>query len=428
MLVAQNGNASKREVPDYDGRGGRPTRPGDVLLWGPRVVLFPLYVVSEFVVRRPLGWLISSAERAQVPAALYNFFTFGPDHNAGIIPVAFLDFGFQPSVGIYSFWDNAGFKGHGLRLHASTGGADWLAGSFTERFRLAEARHLTLKVGAIRRPDYAFYGVGPRTAEDALSRYGADRFEARAVIDARFLGIARVEGGFGFRSMVFTEGDYLGDPTVEERAESGIFPLPDGYERGYQAGFSRLKLTLDSRGAAARSRSGARVELDAEQGTDLEHSRPSSWLRYGAALGGFVDLHDSGRVVSLSLATEFSDPLGSEAAPFTELPTLGGPALMPGFREGRLRGRSAAVATLRYTWPIWIWLDGTLQGAVGNVFGNKLEGLDPGLLRLSAALGIESHGSPDSALQILVGFGTETFDDGARVDSIRLTLGARGGL
>jgi hypothetical protein len=428
QLAAQTSAAKKRELPDYDGKGGKPTTPGEVLLWGPRVVFFPFYVVSEFVLRRPLGWVVSSAERAKLPIKLYNFFTFGPDRNAGIVPVAFIDFGFQPSVGVYSFWDDAGFKGHDLRLHASTGGEDWLAVSFTERVRLAEARHLTLKVGAIRRPDYAFYGEGPQTPEEALSRYGADRFEARAMIDARFLNFARVEGTIGFRSMEFRDGDFGGDPTIEERAQAGTYPLPDGYERGYQAGFSRLKLFLDSRGPEARSHSGGRLEIDAEQGTDLAHSRPSSWLRYGAALGGFVDFGDSGRVASLSLATQFSDPLGSEPVPFTELPVLGGPGLMPGFREGRLRGRSAAVATLRYVWPIWFWLDGSLQTAVGNVFGEKLEGLEPGLLRLSAALGIESHGSRDSALQLLIGFGTETFDDGARVDSIRLTVGARGGL
>lgn len=419
----------KRPLPDYDGKGGKPTTPGQVLLWVPRVVLSPLYFTSEFIVRRPLGWLISSAERAGVPAALYNFFTFGPDHKAGFAPVVFLDFGFQPSFGIYVFWDDAGFDGHDLRLHASTGGADWLAASFTERFRLAEDTHLTLNVGAIRRPDYAFYGFGPSTVEDDLSRYGGDRFEARAVTDATLFGSSRLEAGVGFRSMAFAPGNFGDAPNLEERAASGKFPLPDGYTAGYDAGFSRLKLSLDTRGAEAVSRSGARLELDVEQGSDLQHrSSPQSWVRYGAAAGAFADLGAGGRVLSLSVATQFADPLASGPVPFTELPTLGGPGLMPGFREGRLRDRSAAVATLRYSWPIWMWLDGSLQGAVGNVFGRHLDGFDASLLRLSAAVGIESHSSPDSVLQLLFGLGSETFDDGARVDSIRLTVGARGGL
>ncbi|HWA72577.1 MAG TPA: hypothetical protein VG937_09590 [Polyangiaceae bacterium] len=432
LATLSSGSASateKRTLPDYDGRGGKPTTPGDVLLWGPRVVFFPLYVTSEFVLRRPLGFLISNAERAKIPAALYDFFAFGPDHKAGIVPVAFIDFGFRPSVGIYGFWDDAGFKGHGLRLHASTGGSDWLAGSFTERFTFANSQQVTFNVGAIRRPDYAYYGPGPTTVEDDLSRYSADRFEARAVAESRLFGSSRIEGGFGYRGMSFSPGKFGGNPTLEDREAEGLFPLPDGYERGYRAGFSRLKLSLDTRGVDAISRSGLRLELEAEQGSDLQRqSEPQSWLRYSAALGAFVDLGDSGRVMSLSVATLFADPLASGPVPFTELPTLGGPGLMPGFREGRLRDRSGAVATLRYTWPIWIWLDGSLQGAVGNVFGRRLDGFDPSLLRFSTAVGIESHSSPDSVLQLLFGVGSETFESGARVDSIRLTVGARGGL
>lgn len=421
--------SEKRKLPDYDGRGGKPTTPGDVLLWVPRVALFPLYVTSEFVVRRPLGFLISSAERAKLPALLYDFFAFGPDHSAGIVPVAFLDFGFQPSVGIYSFWDDAGFKGHALRLHASTGGKDWLAGSLTERFALGKTQHLTLNAAAIRRPDYAFYGIGPSSEEDDLSRYGADRVEARMVVDSQLFGLSRIEGGFGYRSMDFAPGNFGDAPNLEERDAEGLFPLPAGYERGYRAGFSRLKLSLDTRGVDATSRSGARLELEAEQGSDLRRAtQPQSWLRYSAAVGGFLDLGDSGRVLSLSVSTQFADPLGSGPVPFTELPTLGGPGLMPGFRDGRLRDRSATAATLRYAWPIWMWLDGSLQAAVGNVFGRRLAGFDPSLLRFSAAVGIESHGSADSILQLLFGVGSETFESGGRVDSLRLTVGARGGL
>lgn len=91
----------KRPVPDYDGRGEEPTTGGDVLLWIPRVILSPLYFVSEFVVRRPLGWAISTAEEEEVPQKLVEIFTFGPDHNIGVVPTGLIDFGFRPSVGVY---------------------------------------------------------------------------------------------------------------------------------------------------------------------------------------------------------------------------------------------------------------------------------------------------------------------------------------
>jgi hypothetical protein len=53
---------AKRPVPDYDGRADEPATTGDVLLWFPRVVLFPLYLVSEFVIRRPIGALATVVE------------------------------------------------------------------------------------------------------------------------------------------------------------------------------------------------------------------------------------------------------------------------------------------------------------------------------------------------------------------------------
>ena len=44
-------------------------------------------------------------EKAEVPAALYDFFAFGPDHKAGFVPIAFVDFGFYPSVGVYAVFE-----------------------------------------------------------------------------------------------------------------------------------------------------------------------------------------------------------------------------------------------------------------------------------------------------------------------------------
>jgi hypothetical protein len=183
---------------------------------------------------------------------------------------------------------------------------------------------------------------------------------------------------------------------------------------------------LDSRGKST-SATGARVELSGEQGVDLKNRPTSSWVRYGGTLGGFLDLRDSGRVISLSASALLADPLGDRPVPFTELVQLGGPGLMPGFRQGRLYDRSALVATLRYSWPIWIWLNGSLQAATGNVFGERFEGARLERSRFSAAVGIESSGSRDSIFQALLGFGTETFESGAELDSIRFVIGARSG-
>jgi hypothetical protein len=61
--AADPGTSPKRQTPDYDGRPDPPPTAGEGALWIPRVLLFPPYVVSEYVIRRPLGALVTAAER-----------------------------------------------------------------------------------------------------------------------------------------------------------------------------------------------------------------------------------------------------------------------------------------------------------------------------------------------------------------------------
>jgi hypothetical protein len=48
-------------------------------------------------------------------------------------------------------------------------------------------------------------------------------------------------------------------------------------------------------------------------------------------------------------------------------------------------------------------------------------------MRFSGAIGIESVGSPDSSLELLFGIGSETFDDGGEISSMRLIVGSNHG-
>jgi len=421
--LARAAEPERRPLPDYDGRGGTQQTPAQKALWVPRILLSPLYFVSEFVLRRPLGAGITAAERAQVPKALYDFFAFGPDHKAGIVPIAFLDFGFEPSVGLYGFWDDAGFKGHDLRLRFSTWGEHWLSGTATERFTFSDRFALTLTGTATRRPDYAFYGLGPDTRNSDLMRYASDSVDAHAETSLSFAGSSELVTAVGYRGAAFDHSDFQRGRSVDTVLQGRE---PPGFLDGFRAPFARARLVLDSRRKSG-SETGVRLETSAEQGVDLKNAPTSGWLRYGGTLGGFVDLLNSGRVVSLSVSAFLADPLGDRPVPFTELVTLGGPTFMPGFRPGRLYDRSGAVATLRYSWPIWVWLDGSLQVATGNVFGARFDGFRADRNRLSSAIGIESRGSRDSIFQALVGFGSETFESGARLDSLRIVVGARSG-
>lgn len=418
--------ADKRELPDYDGRGPAPTTAGDVAIWVPRVVLSPAYFVSEFVLRRPLGALIAGAERAGLPGLLYDFFTFGPDHKAGIVPTALVDFGFRPSVGVYAFWDDALARGNDLRLHASTWGTDWLAGGVADRIHLSRDPYdrVVVDVSGSRRPDYAFFGIGPSTRETDLVRYGASQLESSVGVDERLWRASSLHAKVALRSVDFHRGELGRDAVLDDAIAAGTLPSPPAFDRGYTAVVSGVRAALDSRRPRPASGSGVRVEIEGTEGADMRRS--ASWVTYGGSLGGFLDLNERGRVVSLSVTARFADPLGHGDVPFTELVTLGG-STMRGFYPGRLYDRSAAVASLAYRWPIWIWLDGAMRFEVGNVFGEHLRDFKPGLLRFSGAVGLESVGSPDNSLQILFGVGSETFESGGKIDSFRLVIGTTHG-
>jgi hypothetical protein len=419
----------KRKLPNYDNRGGAPEPPARKALWVPRVLLAPAYFVTEYVVRRPLGAAITAAERARLPQALYNFLMVGPT-NVGVVPFFLVDFGFEPSVGLYAYWDDVGFKGHQLRLRGSTWGLDWLSGTATERFRIGPQLELTLTGTGTRRPDYTFYGLGPEARENARVRYGANSVDAYAQTRYAFAGRSFFEVATGYRSFRFKDSDY-DDAHLIDAVRAGTMPAPAGFSGGYRAGFGRARVAVDSRGRG-RSNSGVRFELAGEAGSAIHVAEapalPSAgWQRYRATLGGFFGLTHSGRLLSLDVSAQMAEPLGSRYVPFTELPTLGGSIFLSGFRSGRLRDRSSVAVMARYSWPVWMWLRGSLQGGVGNVFGERFSGFDPSLFRGSIALGFEGYTSQDSVLEALVGFGTETLKSGADLNTARIIVGARRG-
>ncbi|HYP87107.1 MAG TPA: hypothetical protein VEQ59_03125, partial [Polyangiaceae bacterium] len=368
-----------------------------------------------------------------LPGTVSDALALDQAHPFGVVPFLLIDFGFEPSVGLYAYWDDAGFQGHQLRLRGSTWGPHWLSGTATERFLLGP-QEVTLTATATRRPDYAFYGIGPDTREASITRYDGDTIYARAESRLQFGGRQLLEAAFGYRGARFGHSDYDEEdrgkrryqPSLDEAVAAGKLAEPPGFRDGYRAPYAAARVVLDSRGRG-RSHDGARLELSAEQSVDLANGPTSGWLRYGGTLWGFVDLSDHGRMLSLSLTGSFVDPLGDRPVPFTQLATLGGGRSMPGLRSGRLYDRSAFVTMLRYSWPIWLSLNGSLQAGLGNVFGTHLDGLRPGRARISTAIGLETSGSRDTVFQAIIGFGTETLESGAALDTIRLSLGVRSG-
>lgn len=439
----------KRPVPDYDGRGPEPSTLERDLLWIPRIALAPLYLVSEFLVRRPIGAILSALEHDKTTQKVLSLFA-SEDHGEkpyGLAPVIGWDVGLEPSVGVYFWWDHA--KGHHVRAHFGTWGLDRLHASVLDRYDVGAESTAGFRAAFSRRNDNLFFGLGPDSRTSAKGRYLANVFDAGPVYDLRlFTHALRASTAAGVKLTSFEEGTCCGSYRVRDRVDDGeVREPPRLSDGGYTTVYDRLELALDTRGnnetatltrhtpsrttsTPSESLSGVRLALEGQPSFDVSRRPGASWLNYGLTASGSLDLTHTFRVVTLSVSTLFSDPLqgGPSAIPFTELVTLGGNGWMRGFLPGRLIDRSAAVATLAYQWPVWAFLDGEIEISAGNVFGEGLRGFDAGKLRLSSAIGLRTTTTHDNAFELLTGFGTETFDMGTRITSVRIALGATRGL
>jgi hypothetical protein len=415
----------KRALPDYDGRGNQDADGGSWALWIPRIVLSPLYVVSEYVLRRPIGALISIAERDRWIATVANVFTFGPDGDSLLIPTVLFDFGLLPSVGFYFATDNTFAPGNTIKLSAATWGPRWLAATAIDRYTFAAGRSVvSARLDFRRTEDSLFLGTGPDVTRATRSRYGLQRLDGHVGFKHALAGESGLSFASGIRALAYRDGNCCGDPSLASRIADGSLAMPPGYGDDYTALYERAELTLDSRAPRPASATGGYLALHAESNFDLGRGR--TWLRYGGVVGGVLDVTGHDRAVGIRIGVDLVDPLQGEVVPFNELASLGSD-LMPGFVDGWMVGRSVIAAQLSYTWPVAVWLDGELRFSAGNSFADHLAGAALDKLRLSGDVGVTSIGSRDQGFELLFGLGTETLDRGAHITSVRLAFGSRRG-
>jgi len=411
----------KRPFPDYEGRDRESTATEDTLLFVPRALLYPVYLVNEYAVAMPVGAVATTAERNDWPKAIHDALTFGPNHEAGIYPTFLVDFGLRPSIGLHVFW---GFPAVGNRvsLDAAWGGSQWYAVAVADRQDFSPHESLVTEFRWDRRPDNPYYGIGPEASDGLRSRVGTDVLEG-SLTWSRVLGPTTLRARGMVRRVGFKDFTCCGDPALRQRVERGEVPPPPGYEQPYTPATLELAAVLDTRRPKSRNQSGWRVAIGAAPSIDLQRGGQLSWLRYGGAVEANWDVTGNGRVVSLGLITAFVNPLGSDPVPFTELVMLGGNEPFTGYLPGRVRDGSAVVAQLGWHWPVFSYLDGVLGVSFGNVFGKHLEGFDFNLLRLSAEMGLRTRGMGGTQFEFVLGIGTEPFREHLRLSSFRLAFG-----
>jgi len=427
----------KRAPPGYAPEA--PPSAGRTLLWVPRIVLLPAFVVTEYALRWPLTRGASYAEHHYWPQQVVDFFTFGPNNEAALWPFFYFDLGFRARAGLYFSWDGAFVPANSVSLRATTGGTDSFQLGAKDSYALRSDAHLNLTASISRRPDLAFWGLGPESAGEPF-RYGSSvlRVAAAAQLSGWRSSALGMEVALQ-RRRFDTGATSLGDASLDQAIAGGrLAALPPGTD-GYTTVSPMVRAALDSRrprdedgqvteDSVSPPGTGLRLAAHAGYSLDLERPRATdtarSWLRYGGLAAAYLDLTGQQRTLGLSVRAELVHALaGGPQVPFTEQPALGGGQPMPGLRGRRLVGPSAVTARLQYRWPIWVSLDGTADAALGNVFGPELAGFDVGLLRASFAVGVTTTAARDAGLELLIGAGTGTLRSGAELEEMRLAVG-----
>jgi len=416
---------SKRERQDYG--GPPPPTVGPALLWGPRVVLFPPWLVSEYVLRQPIGALTRAAERDAWPEQVVAFFTFGDRRQITLFPSFLFDFGLKPSVGFNFGWKYFLVEPNALRVHFGFWGPDWISTRLVDEYQLTSTQVLSVEGQFVRRKDLPFYGIGPESPSSPRLRYQAMTSQFALGYQNHFWRSSVLSARVGMRTLSFGTGTCCGEQSIDDAVQSGSIPAPPGLGDGYVAEFQGLSLAFDSRRSLPENGSGLRLEVhgDGVIAPARAAHEGRAWVAYGGNAGAALDA-GGGRVFALGVDAELVDPLRG-TVPFTDQASLGGTKPMRGYLIGRLIDRSSLVARAQYTWPIWFFLNGVVQADVGNVFGARFDGFQPDLLRLSTAIGIRSNGSPDSGLEVLIAGATDPFDSGFHYSSFRLVIGSHHG-
>jgi hypothetical protein len=415
----------KRAVPVYDGRAPACTTPTDVVLWVPGLALLPIRIVVDYGVRTPVGWLTRSVEDSRTARRVFRYVFLQPrTPTPAIFPVALYDFGTQPSVGGRLLWDY-GFLTPGSRLSIKlgTGGLDWWRTDISTRVAAGRA-FASIDASAHRQPDFRYYGIGPRTPEHAVARYGARNAMVRLTARVRPTAgsVASVFGAATTTS--FRSNGWGGDPTIESRTMSGeIAGLPVGYPNGYSTLRVGSNVGLDTRTGEKHTRSGARLDAKLERVWDADETH-HAWSRLEARVGGELML-DPVAERQLDVKLEFQLVDGDPAkTPFLELASVAGSGRMRGFPTGRLYDASAASLIVEYQWPVSAWLDVRAHAGAGNVFGKNLSGVSAGALRGSFGLSLSLAGlSEERQIAISTAVGTEPFEQGLDLTSFRLVIG-----
>jgi Omp85 superfamily domain len=340
--------------------------------------------VAVAAVAMPVRGGLTLFEEHHVLERLVDLF-FDDTHTYGLYPTIALETSLTPGVGARLVHRNLFGRGGRLRLGADYGGESRfrLEGGVTSPALAGGLLRPRIVGGWQRQPSAVFFGIGdqdigqPDAAAVALparapvavaTRYSQEVVHAELAVEIDPAGpvFAAVSTAYFKRSF----GDMGSGPQAGDAAQLGRTDVRfdtatlKGWQDGTSVYYSEAQLgwnsltTSNSFVSAAAPSTGTKIAAFAGLARSVGGTEVA-YTRYGFDGFRYFDLYGGDRVLILRARLEgVAD--AEDRIPFTDLPRLGGPALMRGYARDRFRDRVAMLASIEYRYPIWRQLGGYL--------------------------------------------------------------------
>ena len=389
---------------------------GDVAVWIPRVVFFPVYLLTNYVLRVPLDAFAGWIDRHHVVPIIQDILDPTPDIHWN--PAIALDFGAFIALGAEGRLRNVFVRDHEISGGALSSGTDGYRFWLRDSWKAGPMRFGAYGGGAYYQ-NRNFYGFGPYSVDNSIASYRTyysdTAFDAFAFQSFEHRQHVAVELSEGFRSDLTGPG---WSPSLETVFDPAKVP---GFGAQMDLLMTKLDVSLDTRRDVRVPSGGARFEGNVTFAHDVADSeRTFVTTAVDATVGAEISRPD--RVLSLRGYFADSFALGSEPVPFDYQPMLGFDHHY-GFIWGRFRDEAAVMAELRYHHPVAYFLDMEWIASVGNVFKHDLSDFRFDALTSSFSIGLRTRRlNFPLPIELLVGFGTSRFDEPFAIDAVRVYL------
>lgn len=333
----------------------------------PEVLLFPLRAVF-WGLEWPVGSALRLEDRVHVFKRVTDALTWSGG-TRGIRPAFYYSTITVPEFGAVYFDHRTLGVDTRLDVTGTFGGPNYVYGELT-----VEPTKTSSPVGVVwnttfdRRGDLLFNGIGGHTYSNAPNgRYLQNAFITDLGLRYRPVHGLSMWTVFSVGLKRFDNGDRVGgDPGLIYVFDTAAIP---GFNQGTTFVRPGAGFELDTRDTPINSAVGlvVRGAFDYSKGIDGD---VASYERLAGNVGIPINLWSRTHVLWLAATTALTWQNDAQV-PFSELPTLGGPNDLRGFRFQDFRDYTAFYVTAEYRWPVWMWLDGALFVDYGGVFAQN---------------------------------------------------------